>query len=139
MDRKIKFRAWDEDRNRWLNCNEICEREFNPTQDRYAKGFVTFDLNNSFLLQGITLEQFTGLLDKNGKEIYEGDIVRFYFSHFPRDHETEMLDEVYFENGAFLLRNIEDPCYTACPLVLWARHCKIIGNIHENPELLTKE
>lgn len=76
--------------------------------------------------------QFTGLLDKNEKEIYEGDIVcgkMFY----DRDAEPEkIVGTVVFQDGAFQL-NIDD---------MNVEHyfeLEIIGNIHENPELLEKK
>jgi hypothetical protein len=69
-----------------------------------------------------TMTQLTGLKDKNGKEIYEGDIL---------DFENGYKDVIEFFNGCFKLQqsgymdNME--------------HGKVIGNIYENPELLTNK
>lgn len=76
------------------------------------------------------LMQFTGLKDKNGKEIYEGDVVR--------EDNFEKLgpQQIVWFGGVFWLDNNH---------VLISDHeddpvrCEIIGNVHENPELLTKD
>lgn len=72
-----------------------------------------------------TLGQFTGLLDKNGKRIFEGDIVR--------DVDTGNIRTVEYHGNRFvfvsLLRHFFD--------VIYEEDCEVIGNIHDNPELLT--
>jgi hypothetical protein len=70
----------------------------------------------------ITIEQFTGLLDKNGKEIYEGDIVL--------DCDEDINMDVIFENGIFCTCNTNS--------IYEMDDIEVIGNIHENPELLNK-
>ena len=71
------------------------------------------------------LMQFTGLTDKNGKEIYEGDIVRT--TGWPDG------DPVYWVDGRFC---VGQPSNLADFLGSIAEGCEIIGNIYENPELL---
>ena len=73
-----------------------------------------------------TIGQFTGLYDKDGKEIYEGDILDF----------NGLTVEVRFVRGAFaFLVNgyLDDELYGDCRTDLFA---KVIGNVYENPELL---
>ncbi len=85
-----------------------------------------------------TAMQFTGLLDRQGKEIYEGDILQ------PHRHTKVVLlrCEVYFDAGAFRLRG---PQHTDRPLAVCMGDASragndyvIIGNIHEHPELLNQ-
>lgn len=74
-----------------------------------------------------TVGQFTGLKDKNGKKIFEGDIVEI--SH---DAYHGVRGEVFFEKGSFMLKNVSD-VLSLYGFLLW---CEVIGNIHDNPELL---
>ena len=78
------------------------------------------------------LMQFTGLKDKNGKEIYEGDIVK---------NKSELY-KVKFACGAFGVINIENdmdasPFCSGGKWEKWLKEIEVIGNIYENPELLT--
>jgi uncharacterized phage protein (TIGR01671 family) len=79
-----------------------------------------------------TVGQFTGLTDKNGKKIFEGDVVRETFL------ATDVIGDIRYIDGCFDFvfkrdgREVRD--YLKC---LTCNHCvEIIGNIHDNPELL---
>lgn len=74
-----------------------------------------------------TVGQFTGLHDKDGKEIYEGDITQY-------DNITEL---VVFENGAFCLSRDVDTGKETVALLAKNRFVRVVGNVHDNPELLT--
>ena len=70
-----------------------------------------------------TIGQYTGLEDKNGKRIFEGDILSF---------RAGMTHVVRFEDGAFILEDSAIP-------IPFAIKSEIIGNVHDNPELLKEE
>lgn len=88
-------------------------------------GSIEFELLNRAMSGGI-VEQYTGLKDKNGKEIYEGDIVRYV-------DDWDENGEIVYDDGGFEvhwpieLERLEGDI---------ADMMEIIGNIHENPELL---
>ena len=74
-----------------------------------------------------TVGQFIGLLDKNGKKIFEGDILRH------SDKFESIIAKVIYERMGYRLIGLKEPIY-------WNFHSEfeIIGNIHDNPELLCK-
>ena len=77
----------------------------------------------------IKLMQSTGLKDKNGKEIFEGDIVKMSKDVYS---EPTYYEIVRHRGGAYRLESKQHGCE------LWLRHtdCEVVGNIYENPELL---
>lgn len=84
------------------------------------------------------IQQFTGLLDKNEKEIYEGDIVKYTLWENEYDIcENELIADVSFIKGAFYPRYINDICDDGW--YSWGiDKIEVIGNIFENPELLKR-
>jgi uncharacterized phage protein (TIGR01671 family) len=120
--REKKFRAWDKKKNKMFN---ITEMRWKINGEFIGGGNSWFD---NFILSpsevwSIDIMQYTGLRDKNGKEIYEGDI-------------TSSGWQILFCDGMFApyydfgrQERIED-------IGPWWINCEIIGNIYENPELL---
>lgn len=99
----------------------------------HQKKFIYFNLesarNLSFPLEvwGV-VQQFTGLFDKNQKEIFEGDIIQL----------DEIIGDVFYQNGAVNIRLEENQGRNHLGQER-AKRFKVIGNIFENPELFEKK
>jgi len=122
---EIKYRAWCEvDHSEGTSDNKMVY--FNPIECDNGLWFEAPD-KIYHINEYHSIMQFTGLKDKNRKEIYEGDIVERSISGGPQLTR----DKVYLYNGSFVIREGEwqKPLSYYCTL-------NIVGNIHENPELL---
>lgn len=137
--RKIKFRVWDKENKKWQDLEGI----YNMPQPQY--------IGDDY--------QFTGLHDKNGKEIYEGGIVKFHnLDDYLNKEEKELMDKIFNEKGNTLKDEIKS---NEISLVEWncdgwktkfttekfgktlfslgtfaEKELEVIGNIYSNPELL---
>jgi len=144
--RKIKFRAWDKKRKKIIRFDK-----FNSLKIGVEKGkswwWVRCDKRNTkILLEDINgeLMQFIGLKDKNGKEIYEGDIVETFNSK--RKKLIAGIWEVVFTKhlGCFDGKRVSNRKEDSgedfeCIGNLVSDKCEVIGNIYENPELLEEQ
>ncbi|WP_260362087.1 YopX family protein [Leuconostoc pseudomesenteroides] len=131
--RKIKFRAWEKFSEKWLDLEEyVIDPEDGAVGE--VSGYEIVDVNYDAIL-----EQYTGLKDKNGVEIYEGDIVA-EITQFD-DDEPDVYEVVYNETGdypAFDLKGWTGEVNGISELSLTYR-IEVIGNIHENPDLLEEQ
>ena len=123
--RQIKFRAWDKENDKMIYDCGITPHKIPYTIPKEAEGSEDFNYyENSILMQ------FTGLLDKNGKEVYEGDVVQFIgASSGPVTFGKLSVEDDDIE---------EYHCWMVvdCPLSHSYSEFEIIGNIYESPELL---
>lgn len=121
MERIIKFRAWDDHHKEMIT--PYCELK--------DTRFWGFDLTNNPFSPSVVM-QYTGLKDKSGREIYEGDVIRFNYS----EHE-ERVGVVRFGSGAFHIGIIVSLYETQISANrIMGESLEVIGNIHANPELI---
>lgn len=134
MNREISFRAWDKHNKCFIKAKDI----EHPDRISVKSKGIYFQLQSNFILS-----QNLCVTDKNGKWIYEGDIIkRKYFhnnppSKRPKKKFVEYSLPVCFDGGSFhpnntLVRNVE----YGTTYGTWYKDCEVIGNIYQNPELL---
>ena len=127
--RQIKFRAWEKKGKGFI-------AGFNMIGFGVGAG-IPFSLqrfDSKWKLEDVELEQFTGLLDKNGKEIYEGDIVKDHCKEVGGRFLRADIVKISWIEGCF---NCESKTRAAYLREMGPNlFLEVIGNIHENPELL---
>jgi uncharacterized phage protein (TIGR01671 family) len=126
MTREIKFRAWSKRMQKMLYPTEI---SFN--YDGLVTVYYGVDIDEKIKCDQNQVMQYTGLKDKNGVEIYEGDIFRVWDDD---DNDCDEDKEIKFEEGQWWWGNDGG---NSCPLFeVDTERFLIIGNIYQNPELL---
>ena len=114
---------------------------FPESPEGSATIFSVDDVSVFDLVDPATVGQYTGLKDKNGKRIFEGDVLKYQINI-----KTAIVGKIVFLCGAFVFESeeLEQECDIAFASfaddeVSLSQHCiEIIGNIHDNPELLDK-
>ena len=120
MKRPIKFRIWD----------DILKVLFTPELDAKIGNLWTMPILSGGVLkdrEGIEVMQFTGLTDKNGKEIYEGDVIAL----------DDVICPITFSNGSFQMVTSENQG-SSNAIQERVKYFEVIGNIYQNPELITQ-
>lgn len=134
MSRVLKFRIWDKKKNKFVHEN----RDKDYLLD--FEGNIVFpdtvgELHKRVDFCHLIIQQFTGLSDKNGVEIYEGDILENNLNHPDYKFGTIIFDEIYSLFGIKydgLTRTVKTDKYEC------ASRFEVVGNLFQNPELLEK-
>ena len=141
--RPIKFRAWDPKRKRMFTGDQIEVRDHIKVVLSYGELHIFRHVQSQDEWEELIPIEWTGLTDKNGTPIYEGDILK--------DEERIGLWAVAYHNGRFEAVAIsdEEPAVQICHTprrasirgirlpISWGDKVEVIGNIHQHPELLT--
>ena len=123
MNREIKFRAWDKQKRRLIEHSMLFrldttnEIPFLPLLEKFIPEYEVM--------------QYTGLKDKNGNEIYEGDLVS--------DLLNGSLGEVTFDEGCYLVDWEDELTTITLHQNIREFDVVVVGNIYENPELLERD
>lgn len=138
MNRQIKFRGKRLDNGEWVYgdleyqpCNRIARiHTYNPDGSYNGQHIVDPD----------TVGQFTGLHDRTGKEVYEGDVV-FWIAIDMRGRGKGEQGAIIWDNSTMAWVILRDkptsdgrPCIISRPFD--KKHLEVVGNIHDNPELM---
>lgn len=134
--REIKFRAWDNKAKSWLLGYDTMKEGFSLFGECVLMGEWQGILNtflfsrNGYTPDDLKVMQYTGLKDKNGREIYEGDVIKW-----PTE---EFANEVIFLNGSWCASAGERTLFPMLTYHFEWSESEVIGNIYQNPDLLTK-
>jgi uncharacterized phage protein (TIGR01671 family) len=132
MKREIKFRAWNKSLNKWhwfgFENYASESHQDRPQNERIGYYWLTpYWTENK---DKVEWNQFTGLLDKSGKEIYERDIVKCYGYEVRNGHQIRP-ERIFIINDF-----IKDTYRLLCITEGTGETVEVIGNIYENPDLL---
>ena len=125
--RIIKFRGKKPSNGDWVYGSLVSSKDIDPAI-YFQTGNGAVKTMDWVYVKGDTVGQFTSLYDKNGKEIYEGDILKV--------QGTDEKIEVRFVRGIFAFLwngDLDEEAPINAPTQEWA---EVIGNIHDNPTLL---
>lgn len=132
--RPLEFRIWDKKKNCWHD----------DEKDGYSSDTEWIGLNELIRLirtgkesarPRFAIQQFTGLLDKNGKKIFEGDVVKLHDSYHHADLKDIIAIEYDSECGGFIPFTYKRDSQYYCG-EFESEKTEILGNIFENPDLL---
>lgn len=133
--REIKFRAWDKELNRMIfqhDMNGTLENKeylFSLNKDNVELLYYDKDYS-AYVKHEAEIMQYTGIKDKNGKEIYEGDVVRFRNKYISKVE--------HLNTQGFMIRFKLAGIYHCINIFSTYSDIEIIGNIYENEDLLEK-
>jgi uncharacterized phage protein (TIGR01671 family) len=146
--RDLKFRVWDKKDKRYIEWWELIfplyqweeERRININEQHYRNTDSHWD-NNDIRFD---IDKDTWLRDKNGVEIYEGDIVKTWHNFSKFDYNKDKQEEFCtgswvckWDTPRFIFTPNDERCI-GLKTSMNPEFCEVIGNIHENPLLLNK-
>lgn len=147
MNREILFRAYDKELNVMLhnvcpcNNNEIIiidvavNEAYGESIDKLLDGDrASYGGDEHCAISGLEIMQFTGLHDKNGTAIYEGDICEVHHIEYGSPIPDGYIGVVKYIESGFYVDNDKSAYPVFQEIAAW----EVIGNVFENPELLTK-
>lgn len=134
--RDIKFRCWDTENKEMLDIQELDYRDSYNGQPMIR----TTMYSDYYDTEDMILMQYTGLKDKNGKEIYEGDII-YCKKYIGGNWIEDCIEKGYvnFNNGEFGLYRKQGYYQSLYKFKEYDYEFEVIGNMYDNPELLSEK
>ncbi|MDT0111663.1 YopX family protein [Listeria booriae] len=126
--RPIEFRAWATNEKRWISADKFILWIDGEVTDIIEEGKAVFDDSTVFKKGTFELIQYTGLRDKNGNKIFEGDICW--------NEPNELYGLVFYDEKTAKFKFRFSDEMRSSDLYEWSDEGEIRGNIHDNPELL---
>lgn len=149
MDREILFRGRRLDNGEWVE-GSYMEHYYSSRFGCVSAIFTNDDVlckTYRIPVDPSTVGQYTGLTDKNGKKIFEGDIIK---THYANAKKCDFVEQVVFDGGRFCGLYQRGGAKQWAPLPSGTPHiaqdksvymdwCEVIGSVHDNPELIGGE
>nr|DAV14505.1 MAG TPA: YopX protein [Caudoviricetes sp.] len=131
--REILFRGKRTDNKKWVVDNSVLFFKNSTKIYGALNGWREVEVISE------TIGQYTGLTDKNGTKIFEGDIVKVRLLYSNGERATEITTVVYDENNCcYSPMNWKESCQW-CDYSTSIKEIEVIGNIYDNPELLRSD
>lgn len=149
--RQIRFRGRSLTNGKWVCGDSIKHTENASDNGIEVLTYIGERVTNArkvgamkwVLVDPATVGQFTGLLDRNGKKIYEGDVV-FWIATDMRGRGRGEQGAIFWDKHTMSWAIERDkPCVDGRPFIIGRpfdkRHLEVVGNIHDNPDLMYKQ